>query len=119
MSEKEPPAVKPEALWPSRGLFNRRRLKLLQEVGGALRMSGGREDGAFVVLEDLEPVAEISGVILPDVGRDAEIGAEEGGTQFRNQFLAGIAFIAEALAAKVTGEPCVMAGPVGQLMQGG
>ena len=76
-------------------------------------MCGGREDGAFVVLEDLEPVAEIGGVVLADIGRDAEIGTEESGTQFCNELLAGIAFIAEALAAKVTGEPCVMAGPVG------
>ena len=113
VSEKEPPAVKPEALWPSRGLFSLRRLELLQEVSGALRMGGGREDGAFVVLEDFEPVAEIGRVVLADVGRDAEIGAEEGGTEFRNKFLAGIAFVAEALAAKVTGEPCFMTSPVG------
>ena len=71
--------MKPAALWPSRGLLHRRRLELLQEVGGALRVSGSGEDGAFVVLEDLEPVAEIGGVVFPDVGRDAEIGAEEGG----------------------------------------
>ena len=114
VTEKEPPAVKPEALWPLlRGLFSLRRLELLQEVSGALRMGGGREDGAFVVLEDLEPVAEIGGVVLADIGSDAEIGTEEGGTEFRDEFLAGIAFIAEALGDKVTGEPCLMARPVG------
>ena len=88
-------------------------MELLQVVGGALRMSGGREDGAFVVLEGLEPVAEIGRVILADVGSNAKIDAEEGGTEFRNKFLAGIAFVAEALAAKVTGEPCFMTSPVG------
>ena len=76
-------------------------MELLQKVSGALRMSGGREDGACVFLEDREPVAEIGGVVLADVGRDAEISTEESGTEFRDEFLAGIAFIAEALAAQV------------------
>ena len=82
---------------PSRGLLNRRRLQLLQEVCGALGMRGGGEDGAGVALEDREPVAEIRGVILTDVGGDAEIGAEEGGTKFRDQLFTRIAFIAEAV----------------------
>ena len=114
VKEKPPPSEEGEGfLWlPSRGLLNRRRLELLQEVSGALRMGGGGEDGAFVVLEDLEPVAEIGGMVFPDVGCDAEVGAEESGTEFRNQLLAGIAFIAEALAAQVTGKTCVMLGPV-------
>lgn len=58
-----------------------------------------------VVLEDRKPVAEIGGVVLADVGSDAEIGAEEGRTQFCNPLLAGIAFITKALAPEVTGEP--------------
>ena len=84
----------------------------MEIVGSALGMCRGGEDGACVVLEDFEPVAEIRGVVLAEVGRDAEIGAEEGGTQFRNQLLAGIAFIAEAVAAQVTGETCLVARPV-------
>ena len=88
-------------------------MELLQKVSGALRMSGGREDSACVALEDREPVAEIGGVVLADVGRDAEISTEESGTEFRDEFLAGIAFVAEALADEVTGEACLMARPVG------
>ena len=57
-------------------------------------------------------MAEIGGVVLADVGRDAEIGAEKGGTQFRNQLLAGIARVAETLAAEITIETCCMACPV-------
>ena len=75
-------------------------------------MSGGREDSACVALEDREPVAEIGGVVLADVGRDAEISTEEGGTEFRDEFLAGIAFVAEALATQVTVKTCFMLGPV-------
>ena len=57
-------------------------------------------------------MAEIGGVILADVRSDAEVGAEESGTEFRDEFLAGIAFIAETLAAEVTGKTCFMLGPV-------
>ena len=100
-------------MWPlSRSLLSRRRLELLEVVGGTLRMRGGGEDGACVVLQDREPVTEIGGVILTDVGRDAEIGTEKSGPEFRDKFLAGIAFIAEAVAAQVTGETCFMACPV-------
>ena len=88
-------------------------MELLQEVSGALRMRGSGEDGACVVLEDLEPVAEIGGVILADVGRDAEIGTEGSGTQFCNEFLAGIAFIAEAFAAQVAVKAVLGFRPVG------
>lgn len=53
---------------PSRGLFSLRRLELLQKVSGALRMGSGGEDGALVVLEDLEPVAEIGRVVIARAG---------------------------------------------------
>ena len=51
----------------------------MEIVGSSLRMGGGGEDGAGVVLEDREPVAEIGRVVLADIRSDAEIGAEEGG----------------------------------------
>ena len=69
----------------------------MEVVGSALGMRGGGEDGACVVLEDCEPVAEIGRVVIADVGRDAEIGAEEGGTKLRDQLFTRIAFIAEAV----------------------
>lgn len=39
----------------SRGGFHCLRLQAREIVGGALRMSGGGEDGALVVLQDFEP----------------------------------------------------------------
>ena len=55
-----------------------------------------------VVLKDLEPVADIVGMVFPDLQGDAEIGTEECGSKFCNEFFAGIAGVAETLAAKVT-----------------
>ena len=75
-------------------------------------MGGGREDGACIVVEDLEPVTKIGRVILADVGRDAKVGAEEGGTQFCDQLFAGIARVAETLAAEITVETCFVTSPV-------
>lgn len=82
-------------------------------------MGRGRKDGAFVVLEDLEPVAEIRGVVVADVGRDAEVGAEEGRAKFGDQFLARIAFVAEALPAEVAGETFFVMRPVCELVERG
>ena len=84
----------------------------MQIIGGALRIGGGGEDRALVVLQDCEPVGDIAGVIRARLGRDAEIGAEKGGTKLGDQFLGGIAFIAPALAAEFAGEARGVPGPV-------
>ena len=49
----------------------------MQVIPGTLRMRGGGKD-PLVVLQGFQPVADIGGVILADLGGDFEIGAEEG-----------------------------------------
>ena len=53
-------------------------------------MGRSLEDGVLVILKDLEPVADIVGMVFPDFPSNAEVGAKEGGAQFCNQLLAGI-----------------------------
>jgi hypothetical protein len=48
----------------------------MQVIRGTLRMRGGGKDQPLVVLQGLEPVADIGGVILANLGGDFEIGAE-------------------------------------------
>lgn len=72
----------------------------MQEVHGALRMGGGRENEALVVLQGIEPGTDIGGVIVADFRGDAEVGAQLG-----NQLFLGIAFVAPLLAAEVAVEP--------------
>ncbi len=84
----------------------------MEEIHGALRVRGGREDRALVLAEDLEPVRQVRGVVLARLGRDAEIRAQERGTELRDKFFAGVARVAEALAADVAVEPGRMLGPV-------
>jgi hypothetical protein len=47
-----------------------------------LGMRRSRKDGALVVLQHLEPVGDIGGVILAHLRRQAKIGAQERACQF-------------------------------------
>ena len=99
-------------LWLARRAGWCRGLQALEEIGGALRMCRSLKDGVLVFSKDFEPVADIVGMVLPDLRGDAEVGAKEGGAKFCDELLAGIARVAETLAAEVTIETCGMACPV-------
>jgi hypothetical protein len=53
------------------------RLQPVEVIGGALRMAGGREDRAAVMLEDFEPGGDVRSVFLARLKSDFEIGAQE------------------------------------------
>ena len=61
---------------------SRLRLQPVQVIGGRLRMTGRREDEALVAFEALEPGIDIGSVVFARLGSDAEIGAEESGSDF-------------------------------------
>ena len=82
----------------------RGRLQALQIIGGTLGMGRSLENGVLVVLKNFEPMADVVGVVVPDLRGDAEVGTQERGAQFCDQLFAGIAGIAESLAAEVTVE---------------
>ena len=84
----------------------RRGLQALQIIGSALRMRGSLKDGVLVFGQDFEPVADVVGMVFPDVRGDAKVGTKKGGAQFRDEFLAGIARVAETLTAEVSIETC-------------
>ena len=88
-----------------------------QVIRGALRVGGGGEDGAVVVLQNFQPVGDIGGVILARLKRQFEIGAEESGAQFGDEFLLRVAFIAPALAAEVAVKARRVLRPVRQFMR--
>jgi len=74
----------------------------MQIIHGALRVGGGGEDCAVVVLQDLQPEGDVRSVIVTDFRREFEIGAQERASQFGNEFLVGIAGVAPALAPEFT-----------------
>jgi hypothetical protein len=63
----------------SRGsLDGRMGLQAVQEIGGALRMRGSRKNRALVAFQHFEPVIDIGGVVVAKLGRQFEVGAQEG-----------------------------------------
>ena len=61
------------------------------EINGSLGMGGCLKDGSFVVLENFEPVAQIGGVVVARFRGNAEVAAEERGTNLGDQFFTGVA----------------------------
>jgi hypothetical protein len=72
-----------------------------------------------VFSKDFEPVADVVGVVFPDLRGDAEVGTEERRAQFCDQLFAGISGIAETLPAEITVETGFVTRVVRELMQGG
>ena len=75
------------------------RLQAVEIIGGLLRVAGGGEDRALVVLQDLQPRRDVSGVVVAGFRGDAKIGAEERRADFRDKLFHGVACIGETLAA--------------------
>jgi hypothetical protein len=61
------------------------RLQAVQIVCGPLCVSRCAENRALVFAQHVEPVADVIGVVRADLRRDAEVGAEEGGAEFRDE----------------------------------
>ena len=66
-----------------------------QPIGGLARGACRPEDRAIVFPQDFKPCADIVG--MADGGGDAERGAEEGRSHFRDQFLAGVVLRSEGV----------------------
>jgi hypothetical protein len=56
----------------------------MQEIGGALGMTGGGKDRPLVAFQNLQPVIKVAGVILAKLRREFEPGANEYRAQFRD-----------------------------------
>lgn len=61
-----------------------RAAKAPEIVGGALRVRGGGEDGALVLLQDGQPVTDIGSMIGPVFEPKAEVRAQERRAKLRD-----------------------------------
>jgi len=77
-------------------------LQAVQIIGCTLRMSGGAENRAFVLFQDLEPALNIGGMLFAGLRRKFKIGTKKGRAKFSNQLFACVAFITPFLAPKFT-----------------
>jgi|GEM_PF-4116353 len=99
----------------SRGGLHRA-AKTPEIVRGALRVRSSGEDGALVLLQDGQPVADIGGVISSVFEPQTEVRTQEGCTQLGDQLFAGIAVVSKLLAPEVPVQPGRMARPMGRFM---
>jgi hypothetical protein len=95
------------------------RLKGIEEIRCALRVAGRSEDRTVIVLQNFEPVANVSGVVLTRFKGKVKIGTEEGRSEFGHEFFDRVAFGAETLAAEIAREARFRRCPVDCLMSEG
>jgi hypothetical protein len=75
-------------------------------------VAGSPKDGPLILLQHGEPVAQIGGVVVARLGRDAEVAAQEGGPDFGDQLFASVTLVAEPLPTKLPVEAIRVLGPV-------
>ena len=96
--------------------FRRFRLEGVQMIARFLGVGGGLEDGPFVLLQNLEPMVEVGGVVVAGLRGDAEVAAEKRGPDLGDQFFAGIALVAELPASEIPVEAGRVLRPVSHLV---
>lgn len=85
----------------------------MQKIRRALRMGGGGEDRALVILQDFQPALNIGCMIAAGLGLQFQIGAKERRAKFGDKFFFGVAFITPFLAPEFTVKTALMLRPVG------
>ena len=88
----------------------------VDKFGGTLCVGGGGEHCSVVSSQHFQPGCDIGRVIFARFQSKLQIGAQERGPEFGNQFLDSVTFAPEAMPAEVTVEPGLAACPVGAFM---
>src|SRR5450631_2368937 len=91
----------------------------VDKFGGALCVGRGGEHRSVVSSQHFQPGCDIGRMILARLQSKFQIGAQESGSEFGNQFLDRVTFAPEAMPAEVTAEPGLAACPVGAFMRKG
>jgi len=89
---------------------------LVEVIHCSLGMSGCREDGTVIILENFQPSRDIGGIFFPRLLMQFEIGTQESRSQLGNQFFAAVTFVALLLAAKVAVKALRVLRPVCQFV---
>jgi hypothetical protein len=85
----------------------------VDKFGGTLRVGRGGKHRSVIGSQHFQPSCDIGRVIFARLQSKFQVGAQESGTEFGNQFLDGITFAPEAMPAEVTVEPGLVACPMG------
>src|SRR5580704_19740852 len=88
----------------------------VDKLGGTLCVGCGGEHCSIVSSQDFQPGCNIGRVIFARFQSELQVGTQESGTKFGNQFLDSVTVASEAMPAEVTVEPGLAACPVGAFM---
>jgi hypothetical protein len=88
----------------------------VDKLGGTLCVSCGGEHRSVVSSQHFQPGCDIGCVIFARFQSKLQVGTEERGPEFGNQFLDSVTFASEAMPAEVTVEPGLAARPVSAFM---
>ena len=89
---------------------------VVDKFGGALCVSGGGEHCSVVSSQDSQPGCDIGRMIFAGLKIKLQVGAQERGPEFGDQFFDRVTFAPKAMPAEVTVEPGLAACPVGAFM---
>jgi len=92
---------------------------LVEVVGSALRVRGRCEYSAIVILKNFEPIRNVRGVVFPRFLVQFQVGAQESGTKFCNEFLGSVPSVAPTFASKISIKPLLVFRPVCEFMREG
>src|SRR5450432_2114505 len=70
----------------------------MEIVSGALCLGSGGEDRPTVSFQLVQPACQIGSMVLTYLRSDTQVGAQEGGSHFRDQFLSRIGVTAKTFA---------------------
>src|SRR5271154_6693661 len=88
----------------------------VDKFGGALCVGRGGEHCSVVSSQHFQPGCDIGCVIFARFQSKLQVGAQERGPEFGNQFLERVTFAPEAMPAEVTVEPGLAARPMRAFM---
>src|SRR5258705_7791022 len=88
----------------------------VDKFGGTLCVGRGGEHRPVVGSQYFQPSCDIGCVIFARFQSKLQIGAQESGPEFSNQFLDSVTFAPEAMPAEVAVEPGLAACPMGAFM---
>src|SRR5271166_4546404 len=88
----------------------------VDKFSGTLCVRRGGEHCSIISSQDLQPSCDIGCVILARFQSKLQVGAQESGPEFGNQFLDRVTFAPEAMPAEFTVEPGLAACPVSAFM---
>ena len=74
----------------------------VDKFGGTLCVRGGGEHCSIISCQHFQPSSDVGRVVFARLESDSEVRAQERSAELGHELFAGVAHVAEALAAEIT-----------------